>query len=185
MKASALTIVLLMGVVAALGAAQPGVPGPAPAKESARPALLEFMGRDGKIMGREFHRVLNSQDWVELWARHSGQAKKDLEWSGAYPKIDFTRCMVVASFHGKTVNTRGEELQAVDEVDGKLRLRFWSSGYQTMSLGGEDKGDPAVSYGIWVLPRSTKAVVIEENVQDLIGKPPIWKEQSKFDAVKE
>jgi hypothetical protein len=184
MKSSAMAIVILIGIAAALSPGQPGQ-APVPGKEAARPALVEHIGADGNIMGREFHRVLNASDWLDLWARHSGKQKKDLEWSESYPKVDFTRCMVVAFFRGKTVNTRGEGLSAVDEVDGVLRVRFWSSGYQTMSLEGQDKGVPAISYGIWVLPRSTKAVVVEENVQDLIGKPPIWKEQARFDAVKE
>jgi len=184
MKPRGLVVVALLGVVAVLGAGQQDRVRAGP-KEDLRPALVEFMGRDGKIMAPEYHRITDSGAWLEAWARHTGQQKKDLEWSGACPKIDFTRCMVVAFFRGKTVNTRGEELQAAEEVDGKLRLRFCSSGYQTMSLEGEDKGEPAISYGIWVLPRSTKAVVVEENVQNLIGKPPIWKEQAKFDAVKE
>src|SRR5262249_28950300 len=124
MKASALTFVVLIGVVAALGAAQPGVPAPLSGKEPARPALVGDMGRDGNIVGREFHRALSTSDWLDVWARHSGKQKKDLEWSGSYPKVDFTRCMVVAFFRGKAVNTRGEELQAVDEVDGNLRVRF-------------------------------------------------------------
>src|SRR5690349_14803431 len=184
MKTRGLLIVAFFGLVAAMGAFQREGPRAAP-KETARPALVEFIGRDGKIMAPEYHRITDAGEWLEVWARHTGKQKKDLEWSGACPKVDFTRCMVVAFFRGKTLNTRGEELQAVDEVEGKLRLRFWSSGYQTASLDGADRGEPSVSYGIWVVARSTKALVIEENVQDLIGKPPVWKEQMKFDALKE
>lgn len=156
-----------------------------PPKDTARPALVEYMGRDGNIMGREFHRIMDSAEWVEVWARHAHKQKKDLEWAGSYPKIDFTRCMVVAFFRGKAVNTRGEELKEVDEDGGTLRLRFCSSTYQSMSFEGEDLGEPAVSYGIWVLPRSTKAVVVEEDVQSVIGGSPIWKEQARFEPVKE
>jgi hypothetical protein len=184
MRVPATIVCVAIGLGAVLGAGQPAALPAAAAKEEVKPALVEFLGADGKITNGEFVRVTDSAAWLELWAKHTGLDKEKLAWSDATPKVDFTRCMVVAYFRGKTVNTRGEELQAAEEGDGTLRLRFRSSGYQSASFSGEDHGVAAVSYGIWVLPRNTKAIVIEEDVQSLIGKPPVWKEQKTFDAIK-
>ncbi len=35
-------------------------------------------------------------------------------------------------------------------------------------------------YGFFVLPRSPKPVVLEENVQSLLGEPPVWREQARL-----
>lgn len=47
--------------------------------------------------------------------------------------------------------------------------------------------DPNYSnaYGMFVLPRTDKPVVLFENVQGLIGEPPIWKERQRIPAVKQ
>jgi len=48
------------------------------------------------------------------------------------------------------------------------------------------KTDPnyTTAYGMFVLPRTDKPIVLFENVQGLIGEPPIWKEKHRFAAVK-
>lgn len=40
------------------------------------------------------------------------------------------------------------------------------------------------AYGLWVLPRNVKPIVLIENVQNMLGEPPIWKEQHRFERVK-
>jgi hypothetical protein len=160
--------------------AQPelGKPGPG------HGALVELSGRESKIIKQEFARVTSHEEWSRLWRRHVGAGENDMEAAIGLPKIDFDRCMVVAFFRGQSMNTNGEGLSEAEEVDGTLRLRFDSYGFQTASFNGEDQGVKGHSYGFWVLPKSKKPVLIEENVQDLIGKPPIWKEKTRLDALK-
>ena len=60
-------------------------------------------------------------------------------------------------------------------------LRFEDKGYQTMSRVGEGHhGNQVTVYGFFVLPRSSKTVVLEENVQNIIGEKPVWKEQIRL-----
>jgi hypothetical protein len=40
------------------------------------------------------------------------------------------------------------------------------------------------AYGIFVLPRTDKPIVLIENVQGIIGEPPVWEEKQRFEAVK-
>jgi hypothetical protein len=42
-----------------------------------------------------------------------------------------------------------------------------------------------LSFAFVVLPRSTKAVIVEEEVQDIIGKAPVWQERARFPALAE
>ncbi|MGQ0613093.1 MAG: hypothetical protein ACT4PV_05075 [Planctomycetaceae bacterium] len=41
----------------------------------------------------------------------------------------------------------------------------------------------ATAYGFCVLPRSEKVLVVEEDVQGIIGASPKWKERARFVAV--
>jgi hypothetical protein len=181
-----LPVILLAGAMLTLLAfSMPQPQSTAPAKEARRAALVEITGANSKIERREFHRIMTSQDWLDLWSRHTGEDKEMLTWSGAYPQVDFTRCMVVAVFRGKAINSRGEPLTEAVLEDGALHLRTQSASYQTASDDGTpDKGDSVRPFGIWVLERSTKPIVIERDVRSLKNQAPRWKEQASFEAVK-
>lgn len=89
--------------------------------------------------------------------------------------------MVVAMFHGERWNTERLELVSRDEDERRLRVRFRGRYYQT---GGPDGGGVKVTaYGIFVLARSSKPLVIEEDVQNYKHHPPKWKEQARFDKL--
>jgi hypothetical protein len=40
------------------------------------------------------------------------------------------------------------------------------------------------AYGIWILPRTLNPIVLIENVQGLLGAPPIWEEKHRVERVK-
>jgi hypothetical protein len=53
--------------------------------------------------------------------------------------------------------------------------------YQT--AGGIDGGRvPVTPYAFVVIPNSAKLVLIEENVQSLKEKPPVWSERARLKA---
>jgi len=35
--------------------------------------------------------------------------------------------------------------------------------------------------GFFVIPRTDRSIVLEEDVQNLLGKPPVWKERARFE----
>ena len=86
--------------------------------------------------------------------------------------------MAIAIFLGKTWNSRGVSA-TVSEDDERVRVRFDSISYQT--IGGADHVTP---YGVLVIPRSAKEVVLEENVQGLIGGEPVWKVRARFPRIR-
>jgi hypothetical protein len=88
--------------------------------------------------------------------------------------------MVVAVFQGNDVNSAGLKAVAILEEKDRLVLRFQNKSYQTMGYGQVDEGERVTVYGFFVLPRSSKTVVLEENVQNIIGQPPVWKERASL-----
>ena len=48
----------------------------------------------------------------------------------------------------------------------------------------QDKGVEVTPYGLFLVGASDKPIVFEDNVQDLIGKPPVWKESFRLPAAR-
>ena len=95
------------------------------------------------------------------------------------PEVDFDRCMVVVVFQGRGRNSNG--LNATWEaLEDQLRVRFDDRSYQTAGPGGG--AVEVTAYGFFVIPRSDTTLVVEENVQNIIGAPPMWRERARFAA---
>jgi hypothetical protein len=145
---------------------------------------VEWVGAHSKILEKGFQRVRTQEDWDALWHRHTGVNAQFAHSKDAYPpRIDFSRFEVIAFFRGPATNTDGEEVVSIGEVGDALRIRFDSITYQTMSVSGPDHGEKCEPFGIWVIDRTSKPIVIEENVQGLLNQPPKWKEQRRFEAL--
>lgn len=173
---------LAAGAVTALSAAAAlAQPAPAESRNELRP-LVSWSGWDSRITQREYHRVMDAESWARLWQQHAGPAPRDATGAPQIPTVSFEACMVIAIFAGTGVNSSGIEIISITEDERRLRIRFDQRSYQTMSAGPEDRGRQVSDYGIFVLPRSGKEVVLEENVQRLIGEPPNWKERHRFAA---
>jgi hypothetical protein len=41
-------------------------------------------------------------------------------------------------------------------------------------------GRPVTAYGFFVLPKADKTVILEENIQNLLGNPPAWQERIRW-----
>ncbi|OWK45835.1 hypothetical protein FRUB_02166 [Fimbriiglobus ruber] len=77
--------------------------------------------------------------------------------------------MVVAVFQGEGINCEGYEVHSVTEDKDRLLVRVQGQYFQT--------GDGAAAteaWGVFVLPRSAKPVVIELDTKSLIADPPKW-----------
>lgn len=142
---------------------------------------VQWVGHDSKAPAG-FHLVLDDAAWKSLWSAHTGAAASHTPPTRhATPKIDFTQCMVIACFRGPSTNRDGEELTSVSIDKDLIRCRFIGSTFQTS--GGLDGGGGAVSttpYGIWVLPRASAPIVIEEGRRGLKNDPIQWKEVHRF-----
>lgn len=157
--------------------------GAGPAPES-RPAAVTIAGSYSKVTKHRVERITTPQRWKDVWKEHMGDRaeKGALGWD-RWPLIDFDRYMVVAVFAGTATNIEAWEVESVVDLPDVLRVRYDAVSFQTASFGGEDKGSATTPYGFFILPRSARELVMEENVQNLIGKPPLWKEKHRFPPV--
>ncbi len=57
-------------------------------------------------------------------------------------------------------------------------MRFRDKFCQTRGAGPDGGGRQTTVYGFFVLSRSGKTVVLEENVQNIKGQPPVWKKRA-------
>jgi hypothetical protein len=154
-------------------------------EKPARP-IVSISGAHSAYAERAYFRATDAQALAEVWMRHLGKAvpeRYDYFYNPArIPEVDFDRYMVVAIFQGSSVNSAGVKVEEVLEDEARVVIRFADRSYQTAGVdGGAEACRP---YGFFVVPRTTKAVVLEENVQSYIGKPPIWRERIVFEARK-
>ncbi|KKL20048.1 hypothetical protein LCGC14_2459370 [marine sediment metagenome] len=143
---------------------------------------LSVERRDG-----EYVLIADAEQWRSLWRRHSGfkggprrERGGATRSAAALPEVDFESCAVLAIFQGSGWNSDGVELVSATVADGRALLRFDDRSYQTS--GPDGGGVRVTAFGIFVLPRSMSEIVLEENVQGLIGRPPKWKLRARFDV---
>lgn len=173
---AALVFGALGSAVGSGSSAQPGAPGGV-----AKLPVVQWAGHDTQRRDPGFVVVANAAAWDRLWEEHTG----DPIGAGALhrnkaPKVDFERCVVVAYYRGPSTNRDGETVRDVLETDGRLRVRFVGDTFQTSGPGGGAvKTRP---FGIWVLPRTGKPIVIEEGRHGLKDEPLRWGEVASFAA---
>ena len=166
------------------------------------PVYVTFSGANSHVAEKRQYRITSEKEWRDLWRRHFGHKPNEEQplaplWTVPYvPDVDFDQCMVVAVFLGGSKNSAGVKTASVTEDRECLRLRFRDLAYQTSILPGPVPIDPrwaarikeiqdgaVTPYGMFVLPRSSKPLVLEEGVPVNKGGPPVWKERHRFGAV--
>ncbi|MHC4137878.1 MAG: hypothetical protein ACYS0K_23295 [Planctomycetota bacterium] len=149
-------------------------------KQQARP-YVTLAGARSEIKMAEDHRIATQEELTAVWLKHVGadpSRHSDYYNKAGVPVVDLDRCMVVAVFGGRCINSAGIHVVSVAEEKDRVLLRFDHRSYQS---GAE--GDRVTPFGFFFMPRSGKPLVLEENVQNLIGGPPKWKERARFDAI--
>lgn len=164
---------LLIAIVAAEDAP------PAPVEHA---AAVQFIGQSSRITQPSFELIRDEASWAWLWARHTGaQAQAVPPTRHAAPVIDFSRFMVIGAFNGTATNTDGLVARSISTDETSVRVRFETSSFQTASFGpGPDHGVTTTCYGLWVIDRSDKPIIIEEGVQQLKDAPVQWSEVKRF-----
>ncbi len=152
-----------------------------PKPKKAPGPLVTFHGEKSAIDKTRYVKVKDKEAWAKLWCEHIGKPfGRDYSWFYNplnVPSIDFAQCMVVAVFQGTKWNSAGVRVVEVLDAD-QLTLRFDDFAFQTAGPdGGGVRNRP---FGIFVLPRSDKVIVLEENVQGRINHPPKWQERGKL-----
>ena len=152
-------------------------------EEAIRPYVV-LTGAHSPVNERSYFRATSNGEWIKLWLRHVGKSQDD--YSRYYnragvPEIDFEQCMVIAIFLGSSWNCSGLVPISKIEDENKITFRFASKWYQT-----EMQGDKVTPYGFFILPRSTKAIVLEQGIEHGKGRRPIawkWKQVAQFEKL--
>ena len=142
-----------------------------PAEKVTKPCVV-ISGADSHVKKPRYLRITSSKEWVKVWEEHK-EEEPNID-------IDFDRFMVIAVFQGESVNSASLKCDSVVEKNEKILFRFDDISYQTMGPGPDGGAQKVTVYGFFILPRSPKPVVLEENVQRYLGQRPEWKEQSRF-----
>ena len=153
------------------------------ASTSARVPLVTLRGADSKAPELGYYLAADAEEWTYIWKRHRGVDASNADYDHYYdplslPVVDFDRCLVLAVQLGPKYNSAGVKIVDVHEDDERVRVRFDEYSYQTMGPdGGAVKANP---YGFFVLPRTRKPIVLEENTQSMIRGEPIWTKRHVF-----
>ena len=157
-------------------------------------------GADSWVDLRRYDLIGSPQRLEEVWSEHCGggyahikEFRKPDETSK--PEVDFGRCLVIAIF-GSEFGKKYFECKDLLEDGETVRFRFKSYGYSIIVDSFEESTKPrqgdgpfvvcrVVSYGFFMIPRTEKPIVIEEDISgDISGMrnaPPVWKERTRLD----
>jgi hypothetical protein len=186
LKSLAALISAMLIVSATLMFARVEAPTSRPANEL-KP-LVEFSGAHSRVDKTTYERITSLKEFRKAYLRHLG---KDPERFDEYynpdnvPTIDFDRCMVIAIFQGSSWNSAGVRVMSITEDSDRLLVRFDNRAYQTSGdfNTGDGGGRKVTAYGMFVLPRTDKAIVLEEDVNPYLRPPPAWKEVARFPSI--
>jgi len=126
-------------------------------------------GGNSTIKEQRCVRVTSPAEWTALWAAHSPSNTPP-------PQVDFDQEMVVGVFQGRGYNCTGMNPVHVLDCQDTLEVFVRGQGYQ-------GKAYPATAYGIFIVPKSAKRLLVKDNIQGLIGAPPLWKQIAELDAL--
>lgn len=189
----AVAVIALLGFAAVFAAAPPA-DGAQEEEEGFKP-YVSLWGDRSEITEASFERVVTEEAWGRLWGRHIDD---DVFPGGHYnteglPDVNFDRCMVLAVFRGEQVNNAGVTVRRIIEREDALHVRFEDHPYQTGIGPPAEDGKPAPDerarkggeptpneparqharpYGIFIVPRSKKAVVFERYVHNKAVQEP-------------
>jgi hypothetical protein len=149
------------------GARAPATPG----------VYVQFAGHNAARAQEGFAVARTEKGWTGLWQAYTGQTvgAGALE-RNRIPRIDFDRCMVVAYFGGRQINTDGYIAEELAEFKGVVRLRFDASSFQTAGMDERGGARDTIPYGVWVIPATDKPIVIERPAERLKNEGPAWRE---------
>ncbi len=162
----------------------------APASAAELPRKLKpvvvWTGTDSKQAKMSFARYCSRKDWSATWHKHQSTDRKGNKQR--CPEVDFDSHMVVAIFQGKSFQDTGIEVITVTDEKNCIRIRYKPMSFQVAYIEPPAKGETdsyeTQSYAFLVLPKSQKAIVLEEDVRSLIHDPPLWKKRSTIEGLR-
>ena len=144
--------------------------------------LVALSGSNSRIVKASFKRITSATEWEALWKQHTGKPVSNYYDKSEMPRVNFDDCMVIAVFSGPSVANDGVSAVSVTEQPEKVVLRY-SNRYLQITVPDVKAREKAVvngAFGMFVLPRSAKPVVLEESVRTLKGETPVAKVRAEL-----
>lgn len=136
--------------------------------------IMEVTGAYSKIATRFYVTVTSEKEWGRIWARHTGQSDAVLSAGGTRLQVDFSRYMVVAVFQGMQPYNLGVVAQSLKEDSERVVFRFTNRWVATDARSDAHVDNPYTPFGMFILPRAQKEVVLEEAVYSAKGEPATY-----------
>ena len=145
--------------------------------------INKLQGSYSNIYEREFLKISSEKEWIDLWKRHSNDIL-------SRSVIDFDKNMLIAIFFGRCSIGFCSHIKNIAEDDKAITIFIDYAHIQIIgptinTSKGESSTEfenirPSVTpYAILVLPKSSKKVVIKNNVQHKKTEP-IWETVKEF-----
>lgn len=132
----------------------------------ARPATVTIDGDRSQVVTREFHLILNPEDWDQLWRRHREGQQRQPELNGI--TVDYSTQMVVAIFMGRENQIAGIEIPPIlyAREGASALMRYRPVWYSTGAIADEDReaaeeAAKVTPYAFVVMPKTDDVLVAE------------------------
>lgn len=145
------------------------------------PAVLQLTGSYSAIEAGRIELIADEARWEAVWKEHKGKGiEKNANGFETWPIVDFDRYSVLCVFGGKGTNTNGWRLVSLADMGTHTRVRYDALRFQTASFDGSDSRVATTAFGLFVIPRPDRELVLEQDVNSMIGAPPKWKETMRI-----
>ena len=137
-------------------------------------------GAYSKVSNRYYAVVTTEKEWERIWEKHSGQSETVLSGGGTRFTVDFDRYIIIAVFQGIQPDSRGVVAQSVDDTPAMTVFRFTNRWVSTSGETPARTGAPYTPFGIFVIPRTPKDVVLFEEVHGVKSQHPAYTMRAQF-----
>lgn len=142
----------------------------------ASPVVQAFTGINSKLEAPSRLRIVNEQDWQQVWFQHHGDGTIRTRSPHPVPQVDFSKHMVVGIVEKSARFQNGIQVTRV-EVGATRNARTVTFDYAAKPEAEPDGPRPENVFGFFVIPRYQPQLVIRRQSRD------DWKEVERFHAL--
>jgi hypothetical protein len=140
-------------------------------------ACLCISGSESKIKKECIERITSEERLDGLWLEHK---TGDTKYTGTTPKcdqidVDFQHFMVIALVQPIRDNCGGFSAVSIEEDSNTITIRLDDHSFQSVTNAKEEEESKGSPWGMIILPKSAKEIVLMTNEQPIIGRRPMWK----------
>ena len=144
------------------------------------PITVSMHGAQSGIHKKRYERILKQEDLDTLWRDHR-EVKGNT--SAETFDIDFKQMMVIALFAGDKQQNRGLLVKTCRDQGKEIVVRFQELSWQTSGVIGDSKETRTSPWGLVVIPKSSKKIIVEWDTQTNKNQPPEWERWAQFGAL--